>query len=257
VVSEGVVPEDQGADRFAERVRSIALLAEPARLALYRFVAVQPEPVSREQAAVGVGVPRHVAKFHLDRLVEDGLLDFEYRRPPDRRGPGAGRPSKVYRRSARDLDVSVPQRRYELAGRILAEAVTRAEQEDRPVATTLREAARAAGVALAEKVRAAAGPSPTPADLRRVLLRELRDVGFEPRPDPGGLEMANCPFHALAQEYPQLICGMNLDFFRAMLEHVDAAGIVAELGSGPGGCCVSLRGPLLVAEPGAGTGERP
>ena len=94
---------------FEAGVAAVAALAEPARRALYAFVSGQDEPVSREQAAAGAGVARHVAKFHLDKLVEDGLLDFEFRRPPGRRGPGAGRPAKVYRRSERE-DLGEPAR---------------------------------------------------------------------------------------------------------------------------------------------------
>ena len=66
--------------------------------------------MGREQAAAGVGVARHVAKFHLDRLVADGLLAFEYRRPGGRGGPGAGRPAKLYRPTDSGVDVSLPER---------------------------------------------------------------------------------------------------------------------------------------------------
>jgi predicted ArsR family transcriptional regulator len=139
-------------DDFAARVTSIAALAEPVRRDLYQFVASQTEPVSRERAAAGVGVAQHVAKFHLDKLVDDELLEFEFRRPPGRQGPGAGRPSKVYHRSAREVAVSLPERHYELAGRLLAEAVTRSQPECESVAGGLRNAARATGSSLGEKI---------------------------------------------------------------------------------------------------------
>ncbi len=90
-------------DDFDAQVAGIAALGEPVRRALYRYVIAQPGPVSRDQAAAGTGVPRHVAKFHLDKLAADGLLEVEFRRPPGRRGPGAGRPTKWYRRSLREL----------------------------------------------------------------------------------------------------------------------------------------------------------
>src|SRR3954451_19119399 len=51
-----------------------ASLGDPVRRALYRLVPASSEAVSRDDAAIGVGVARHVAKFHLDRLVKDGLL---------------------------------------------------------------------------------------------------------------------------------------------------------------------------------------
>lgn len=73
-----------------EQVTSIGALAGPTRLALYRFVAGAAAPVSREQAAAATELPLHSAKFHLDRLVDDGLLEVEYRRLTGRTGPGAG-----------------------------------------------------------------------------------------------------------------------------------------------------------------------
>src|SRR3954462_5355226 len=126
-------------------VAGIAALAEPARRALYLYVVAQADPVGREQAAAALGMPVHSAKFHLDRLVAEGLLDVEFRRLTGRTGPGAGRPSKLYRRSASEFAVSVPQRRYDLAGRILAAAVDRATAEGVPVATVVRDVATEAG----------------------------------------------------------------------------------------------------------------
>ena len=82
---------------------SIGALAEPTRLALTRYVAGSPPPVSREQAAAAVDLPLHPVEFHLDRLVEEGPLEVQYRRLTGRTGPGAGRPSKLYRRAQRQV----------------------------------------------------------------------------------------------------------------------------------------------------------
>src|SRR4051794_1349206 len=116
-------PESRHQAAVQARLRSLASLSEPIRRTLYRYVAEQPGPVSREQAASGVGVAHHVAKFHLDKLEEDGLLEVEYRRPAGRTGPGAGRPAKYYRRAPGDLAVSLPERHYELPARLMAEAI--------------------------------------------------------------------------------------------------------------------------------------
>ena len=113
------------ADELSRQAARIGALAEPVRRELYEYVVAQREAVSREQAADGVAVPLHTAKFHLDRLVGEGLLETEYRRLTGRTGPGAGRPAKLYRRAERELTVSLPERRYDLAGEILAEGVER------------------------------------------------------------------------------------------------------------------------------------
>ena len=82
-------PVNQG--QLDADVAGLASLAEPTRRALYLYVYAQDRPVSRDEAAAGVGVPRHRAKFHLDRLVNDGLLETEFARRTGRRGvvPGA------------------------------------------------------------------------------------------------------------------------------------------------------------------------
>src|SRR6266536_1259072 len=219
-------------DDFDAQVRGVAALAEPMRRALYRYVVDQPRPVSRDQAADGVGVSRHVAKFHLDKLQDEGRLEVEYRRPPGRGGPGAGRPAKLYRRSSRELAVSLPERRYELAGRVLVEAIEDAEHDGVAIAEALRTAAERAGRA-------------PQADTARGMLAEL---GYEPRADDGGLILANCPFHALAQDYTEVVCGMNLDLIDGLLAGLELADLRARLDPAPGRCCVTVRPRAAVQE---------
>jgi DNA-binding transcriptional ArsR family regulator len=120
----GAEPPTEGA--IADDAARIGALADDTRRSLYEYVVTQREPVGREQAAGAVGVPLHTASFHLDKLVDAGLLETEFRRLTGRRGPGAGRPSKLYLRADREVAVSLPARRYDLAGDILAAAITRA-----------------------------------------------------------------------------------------------------------------------------------
>jgi predicted ArsR family transcriptional regulator len=208
---------------------SVAALGEPVRRALYRFVAGQAAPVTREQAAGGTGVAVHVAKFHLDRLEAEGLLEVGFARPEGRTGPGAGRPAKVYRRAGREIAVSLPARQYELAGSILATAVSSAQRTGAGLEEAVADAAAAAGREIAA---CSAGQAP-----ETVLAAH----GFEPRVDGGTVTLANCPFHRLAQQHTELICGMNLHFVRALLGELDADAITAELDPHPGQCCVTLR----------------
>ncbi len=235
-------PSRAGTD-FEAAVAAVSALAEPARRALYRFVVSQADAVSREQAALGAGVARHVAKFHLDKLVGDGLLEFEFRRPPGRRGPGAGRPAKVYRRSGREISVTLPARRYEFAGRLLAQAVSDAEGGDVPVSVTLRHTARGTGRSLGETARRRAGSRATRSALRQVVVEVLEECGYEPRSDGSGVCLVNCPFHSLAQDFTELVCGVNLDLMEGLLEGLDPTGLEARLDPAPGRCCVRLSEP--------------
>jgi predicted ArsR family transcriptional regulator len=226
---------------FAARVASIAALAEPVRRALYLYVIGQAEPVSREQAAAAVGVPRHVAKFNLDRLEEEKLLDVEYARPAGRGGPGAGRPAKLYKRSTREVEVSLPERRYDLAAQVMAQAITQAEEQTTPIGDALREAAREAGRTLGAEARRKAGARRTRAGQLRAVLDVLADRGYQPRTDEGGgLALANCPFHALAEAHRTLMCGVNLDLIDSLVQAAGPRDVRAELSPSPGMCCVRI-----------------
>lgn len=223
------------AEDFASQVEGIGALAEPARRALYLYVVAQPGPVSRDQAAQGVGLPRHTAKFHLDKLVDGGLLDTEYRRLTGRQGPGAGRPSKLYRRSGRQVAVALPARHYGLAGQILAQAVETAARDGEPVLSAVKSAAGNAGKQLARN--AATNPD---ADALDEVVGLLAAQGYEPRRENGTVILANCPFHAMAKDHTELVCGMNLDVISAILATFGGHDITAVLDPAPDRCCVTL-----------------
>ena len=120
-----------------EDIEAIAVLQDPVRRRLYEYVIAQDHEVSRNEAAEGAGTQRTLAAFHLDKLVDAGLLATESRRLSGRSGPGAGRPAKLYRRSAAERQVSLPARDYRTAADMLAE-VSEAARLD----TALRAAAR-------------------------------------------------------------------------------------------------------------------
>src|SRR2546421_8209060 len=220
------------------RLNRIAALGEPVRRALYRFVANERQPVTREQAATGVGVPQHTAKFHLDRLVEDGLLDAGYSRPPGRGGPGAGRPAKTYRRSDAEVEVSLPERRYDLAGRLLVKAVARAERTDGPVSEALETVAREEGRAAGASQQAPRRGKGAATD---ALVEALRADGYEPMRDGRDVLLGNCPFHTLSREETDLVCGMNLAYLNGLTEGIGDTVFTPELDPAEGRCCVRLR----------------
>ena len=240
------------ADNLTEQVAGIGALAEPARRSLYLYVAAQPEAVSREQAATAVDLPLHSAKFHLDRLVEEGLLDVEFRRLSGRSGPGAGRPAKLYRRSSRQLSVSLPERRYDLAGDVLASAIDRSLASATPVDEAVREVAReegrriAAGATHSAHGRGTAGARTEDEGGPGRDVRRTADVlaghGYEPRVSEREICLANCPFDRLAADHTDLVCGMNLALIDGVLTGLGVDDLAAELDPQPGFCCVKVRG---------------
>jgi predicted ArsR family transcriptional regulator len=200
---------------------------------LYAYVVAQGRDVSRNEAAAAVGLQRTLAAFHLDRLAKGGLLDVAYRRLNERSGPGAGRPAKVYRRSTAERAVSLPPRDYVRVGKVFAEAIERSGVE-----ATLFDAAReqgsAAGTALAESTGS-----------RKLTLDDLQqglaERGYEPYRSASSMRLRNCPFHSVAQEFPVVVCGMNLALLEGMLAGGGLAEThVARLDPQPGECCAVI-----------------
>jgi|GEM_PF-320721 len=227
---------------LADRLSAMTALDDPARRAVYDLVCRRDEPVSRDQTASALGVTRRSAAFHLDRLAELGLLAVEFRRLTGRTGPGAGRPAKLYRRAYDEIAVSVPERRYDLAGEVMAAAIERSLAGGEPIGEALRAVATDAGYAI--------GSAAT--DLRTAL----RDHGFDPRDDPhGGLRLGNCPFHRLAARRTGIVCGLNLDLIRGIAAGLGDATGTAVLAPSRGHCCVRIgRAAAAPARPDPLTG---
>jgi predicted ArsR family transcriptional regulator len=221
------------ADAFRDQVAGVAALADPVRRRLYEHIVSQPHAVGRDEAATAAGIKRPLAAFHLDKLVDHGLLEVDYRRLSGRAGPGAGRPSKLYRRSRHDFDVTLPPRAYDLVGRVLAAAVQRAADTDADVLDCVRQVASERGSDLAP---------PNGHDAVEALLTALGEHGFEPRRDGEAVLLANCPFHALAQDYTELVCGMNLALCQGLADAIalDRAGLRPRLEPQEGRCCVTF-----------------
>ena len=204
----------------------LAALGEPARRALYAYVAAQGRPVSRDEAADATGMKRATAAFHLERLAGDGLLEVGFARLSGRTGPGAGRTAKLYSRAHRQIDVSLPPRRYAVAGDILASAVEEAQRLSIPVGEAVTQAAERAG-----RQVAAGG-----ADLARVLA----SLAYEPRDTgTGETQLANCPFHEFAVRHRELVCTLNLHLLRAVLDELGVPA-QARLDPAEGRCCVTI-----------------
>ena len=202
---------------------AIALLADPARRAAYRVVVdAAPDPVGRDEVAAKLNVGRTLAAFHLDKLVAAGLLEASYARRTGRTGPGAGRPAKLYRRAPDERAVSVPPRRYLSAAELLAEAVERAGVDE-----TLYLVANRRG-------RAEAVPGADPVE---ALAARGYEPTTEPTTDATTVRLRNCPFHVLADDFPPLVCGMNLALIAGL---VDGTAWEARLDPTPGHCCVAL-----------------
>jgi predicted ArsR family transcriptional regulator len=224
-----------------QRIAGIAALDQPIRRDLYRFLVASDGWVSRDAAAAGLDLSRSVAAFHLDKLADAGVVQVRFERTTGRQGPGAGRPAKLYRPASAEVAASIPARHYDLAGSLLAEAVAESTRTGTPVGDCLRTAAHAAGVQIGSEARAAAGTSRRASARREAVVDVLARHGYEPALRRGDIALANCPFHRLAEEHGDLVCGMNLDFLSGLLEGIGGAETLsARLEPAPGYCCVRV-----------------
>jgi predicted ArsR family transcriptional regulator len=204
----------------------LAALVDRSRRALYDYVRRQDHPVSREEAADAAGMSRSLVAFHLDKLVDAGLLHARYQAPPDQ-PRGRGRTPKVYEATEDGLIVTIPPRRYELIANILADAVAEnpANADEAARRHALRHG-RQVGTRLAEQ--------------HADVLTALDNLGFEPRTDGDRVLLDNCPFHALAARHTALVCGLNHAFLTGVLQGLAVPGMTATQQPRTGACCVQL-----------------
>ncbi|MCW2585561.1 MAG: hypothetical protein JWN55_1077 [Frankiales bacterium] len=210
-------------------IDAAAALADPARRQVYEFVSQAPAPSGRDDAAQALGIGRSLAAYHLDRLVDQGLLTVTYARRTGRTGPGAGRPAKLYARAPVEVVVQLPPRDDQFVAHLLATAI----EHDRSGSArdALRTVTRSTGQALGEQL---AGN--TVSD----VLTGLQSRGYEPYLCDEGIRLRNCPFHHLVGDHLDLVCTLNEDLLGAMVAS-SGAGLEARLDPGTGHCCVLLE----------------
>ncbi|HLR84901.1 MAG TPA: transcriptional regulator, partial [Nocardioidaceae bacterium] len=162
--------------------------------------------------------------------------EVEYRRLTGKTGPGAGRPSKLYRRAGREFAVSLPPRQYDLVGDILATAVTRAG-EGNELDRALHDSARSKGVTFGAENRRDDASLADLADLADVLTEQ----GYEPHVGDE-VVLSNCPFDDLAQQHTALVCGLNQTYIQGVADGLGCQKAQACLEPGEDRCCVTIRG---------------
>jgi predicted ArsR family transcriptional regulator len=215
---------------WARRIAAVASLGDENRRKLFSFVASSPGPVGRDDAAGALGLPRSTASFHLDRMVQDGLLAVEFRKLAGRAGPGSGRPAKMYRTALPEVGASVPDRNYDLAGELMVAAIEHSTTAGEPVRDALLRASHAKGQAMA----AGCGS----------FVEFLAAEGYEPQPDgAGGYVLVNCPFHRLAEGHEEVVCAMNGAFLSGAAAGCGVPEDRVAKNRAAGQCCARITPP--------------
>lgn len=227
---------------WSRRIAALASLGDETRRKLFDLVASAEDAVGRDEAAGALGLARSTASFHLDRLVQDGLLAVEFRKLRGREGPGSGRPAKLYRAAVQEVAASVPDRNYDLAAELLLAAVEASAADGVPVREALLRGAYARGEAAGGAAGAAAETFP----------ELLAAQGYRPESDgTGGLVLLNCPFHRLAAGHAGVVCAMNGAFLTGAaagcgvapdrVEALDLEDLRAAGAAQRGQCCARIK----------------
>lgn len=225
----------RGLDRDLD---SLAVLTDRVRRSIYLHVCEQDTPSTRAEVAAALGVTRDNAAFHLEKLIDAGLLIATSHRLSGRTGPGAGRPAKLYARSPATMSVSLPPRNYELLARLQAELLEPARSTRD---NDLKRGARAFGRVLGKAVREGQSARTSAVQRRRALTRNLALQGYEPALLPaGGIRLGNCPFAGVVSENAELVCGLNLALMEGVLDGAVIRDLEPRLEPSPGGCCVAF-----------------
>ena len=234
----------------------MAALDDDLRRRMYLFVRSSGRPVTRDEVAEVTGVSRKLAAFHLDKLVERELLIASYARPAGRSGRGAGRSAKYYAPSAREFEVSIPERRYDVMGEILLRSIEQ-QQPGEPAEHAAQRVAREMGNDLAVEIRDRRKLSrPGPERTMHAAAEVLETCGYEPYAGDGTIRLRSCPFHALAERNRDIVCGLNRELIDGLIRGMGNETVDVVLAPAPAECCVELRAPRAGAMRRAGTDGR-
>ncbi|MEV3960670.1 transcriptional regulator [Nocardia sp. NPDC050193] len=221
-------------------IGAVAALDDDLRRNMYWFIRRAGRPTTRDEAAEHVGISRKLAAFHLDKLVDTGLLQARYERTGGIRR--VGRAPKVYEPADIEVHVSIPERRHEILAEILMQAVLTEATGESAREATLRVAANR-GATTGREMRERLRPGRLGAERAITLLAAaLGEQGFEPaRTAPACLRLRNCPFHPLAARAPDLVCSLNHAYLTGLLHGLEADAVQAHLAPAAGECCVEIH----------------
>lgn len=197
--------------------RLAGALGDPTRRKVFFAVREAAGAQTKDDVAEHVGIDRRLAGFHLDKLVEQGFLDADFRKR-QKGGPGAGRPPKVYQLAATEAAVTLPERHYEILAQLLLEAMNSPGDPDEQ----LERVGFAFGQSLAhdqiERGESVFTPTQAIAEVVRILTR----FGFSAQADENGaakptIMACSCPFEEMAFHDPARVCGLDRSIWRGVL----------------------------------------
>lgn len=210
---------------LSERLDEVSrAFGDPTRRAIY-FDVVESPGTTVAEVAERFGVHPNVARHHLERLLDEGYLEVA---PADGTGRrGAGRPSKRYVASAKEVGLGIEAAHHDehLLVELLLTTLTTLEPSE---ASRLAEKA---GVEYGRRLASSSLTAEERCESRDTLLASvaasLSDHGFAAKVDPGSAEIVSeeCPFGEIAQRFPHVVCALDHGMVRGMVEHLSGTPV--------------------------------
>ena len=192
-------------------VRAHRVLASISRVAVLETLRQAEGPMAVRDLAERMSLHDNTVRKHLDLLVEIGFAT-RVRDGATRRG----RPRYVYAAVPGASPEETRLRNYRLLASVFAAYL---DDSDDPQAAA-EEAGRRFGVRSVDEAGVGDG---SPAVERVVQM--LDDIGFRPELAAGGAEIRlhHCPFHELARDRQEVVCGIHLGLIRGALQQLGAS----------------------------------
>jgi len=217
-----------------DRLPVFKALGDNTRYAIYLEVARSSAPLSTADIAETLDLHPNTVRPHLERMREIGLLEVE----TERLGL-VGRPQHRYSLAADAPSLGLEPSAFRLLARLACGVAAEAGLDDEQVA----DLGRGHGRELAQTMRRAklprieltvaeqnrstgSGPAPTCVALLGALMG---DLGFDPATAEGGatvsLAFTRCPFHEVAQTYPDVVCQLHRGIVEGIVDEAGGARV--------------------------------
>lgn len=205
---------DRDDDLWGAIAAATSAFGDPTRRDIYRMARDSEPGVTAAEVAARFDLHPNVARHHLDKLAAGGYVEVHV----ERAGSGAGRPSKRYKVTARDLDgLQFPARRDDLLVTLLGRAL----------ALVPREQAEAMAEEVGEEYGRMLAQHLSPGEGQRSFRNALHAVadaltahGFAAHAEARGTTIAiiaeHCPFGEAATQHP-VMCAVDRGMVRGML----------------------------------------
>jgi predicted ArsR family transcriptional regulator len=188
------------------RLDILKALGDNTRYAIYLELARSPLPLATAEIADMLDLHVNTVRPHLERMRDVGLLRVDI----DARG-AVGRPQHRYSLADDAPSLGLEPSPYPLLARVLLRAAAEGGLDGEDLAEAGREQGRTDGRRWSAETTAL-----------DALVVEQAKLGFDPTvvedDDGATMAFAHCPFRALAEQHPELVCRLHCGLVEGLVD---------------------------------------